>query len=85
MAGIRAKGVGAHAPRAVAALNHAIGDQPEQPEPPPEPEPAAEPAPRRIPGVPMRATPPASRSIFSGSRERRIGETDPGDPLKRPI
>src|SRR5690606_3595526 len=53
MAGIRAKGVAAHAPRTVAALNHAIGDAPTPPSAP-APEPIAEPAPagRRIPGLP---------------------------------
>src|SRR5262245_53402697 len=63
-----------------------LGEKPEpefEPEPPPEPQ-----APRRAPtgqGAGIPGLPPAParpRSVFG--RERRIGETDPGDPLKRP-
>jgi hypothetical protein len=76
MAGIRARGVAAIAPRSVAALNQAIGDKPEDPEP--EPPPAEVSA--RIPGLP----PPRTGRNWLG-RERRIGEVDPGEALKRPL
>jgi hypothetical protein len=79
MASIRARGVTANSPRAVAALHQAIGEKPgdavaEAEAAVPEPAPV-----RRAPaGVP--------RSARSGlGRERRMGEADPGDPLKRPI
>jgi hypothetical protein len=74
MAGIRARGVAASAPRAVAALNTAIGDVP-----------TAGPI---LPQAQVEETPPADRKpgLLSGRRKfRRIGELDPGDGLSRPI
>ncbi len=74
MAGIRARGVAASSPRAMAALNTAIGDVP---------------APMMsIPQAQVEETPPANRKpgLFSPRKKfRRIGELDPGDGLSRPI
>lgn len=77
MAGIRARGVAASAPRAVAALNHAIGDTPA----PPAPQPAVEPetAPTRKPGL------FGARAGKSWLSHRRIGEMEADDGFKRPI
>jgi hypothetical protein len=69
---IRAKGVESGSARAVGALNRAIGE----PQPAPIPVPIPEPA----------AAAPAKRSGLSWlHRERRIGEGDAGDGLRRPI
>jgi subtilisin family serine protease len=85
MAGIRSRGPqAAQSVRAVAALNHAIGEAP-QPLPPPVP-PAA-------PVEPIRQAAPAAAPAAAASkpgrdwmnRERRMGQPDAGDPMKRPI
>jgi hypothetical protein len=69
---IRAKGVETGAARAVGALNRAIGE--------------AQPAPIAMPIPEPAAAAPAKRSGLSWlHRERRIGEGDPGDGLRRPI
>lgn len=72
MAGIRARGVAASAPRAVAALNSAIGDVPQMGVPQAEVEPTL--PPDRKPGL-----------LSPRRKFRRIGELDPGDGLSRPI
>jgi hypothetical protein len=70
---IRSKGVETGAARSVGALNRAIGDVPA-------PIQAAIPEPVAVPAA------AAKRSGLSWlHRERRIGESDPGDGLKRPI
>lgn len=70
MAGIRSRGVAASAPRAVAALNTAIGDTPGPMMAAPQ---AQEPEERR-PGL-----------LPGRKKFRRIGELDAGDGLTRPI
>jgi hypothetical protein len=72
---IRHKGIDAGAGRAVGALNRAIGDTP-----------PSQPAPSPL--VTHEAAAPATGKRNGLSwlhRERRIGETDPGEGLRRPI
>jgi hypothetical protein len=88
MASIRAKGVEIQSSgRAVAALNSAIGEAPTIPLMPTQL--AAASAVRAEPTVRKLSAPaPARNGASSGGglgRERRIGQTDPGDPMKRPI
>ena len=80
LSSIRNKGVDASSGRAVGALNRAIGDTPPSP-------PAPTPSIGQAVMVPEAAAPPAAkRSGLSWlHRERRIGDADPGDGLKRPI
>jgi hypothetical protein len=78
MAGIRARGVVASAPRAVVALNAAIGDVPEAP------------TGVLIPQGEIEESQPQGRKpgLFAprnGKKFRRIGELDAGDGLTRPI
>lgn len=85
MASIRARGVASGVSRTVGALNQAIGEAPRPviaeaaavvpPAPPP-----PIPIPRRAPEA---TEPKASRSWLK--RERRIGEPDAGDGLRRPL
>jgi hypothetical protein len=89
MASIRNRGVEINpSARAVAALNHAIGEAPVPVAPAVPVAAAAEASPplRRI-AVPAPAAAAAGASSGRNwlNRERRMGQTDPGDPLKRPI
>jgi len=82
IAGIRSRGVvAAGMPRSVGALNHAIGDSPAR-------NTAMEPAaasqashPRR----PAEASEPKSGRSWLNKQDRRIGEPDAGDGLRRPL
>jgi hypothetical protein len=84
MATIRNRGIDvAGAARAVGALHHAIGEHSvAAPEPAPKPIPFTEPAALRKTGT---APAPARSGRSWMNKDRRFGETDPGDPLKRPI
>jgi hypothetical protein len=76
MAGIRSRGVAASAPRAVAALNTAIGDVP-----------TAAPS-ILLPQAEVEESAPPGRKpgLFSPRKKfRRIGEMDAGEGLTRPI
>jgi hypothetical protein len=82
MAGIRSRGPAAGGVvRAVAALNHAIGEAPQ---------PVAPPAPVAAAAEPVRpaaavGTPTSQPGRDWMNRERRLGQQDAGDPMKRPI
>ena len=84
MAGIRSRGVvAAGLPRAVGALNQAIGEV-QAPVRPLMQEPAASLAPHGAARAAEAPEPKGARSWLT-RHSRRIGEPDPGDGLKRPL
>lgn len=83
ISGIRSRGViAAGLPRAVGALNQAIGDAPAAPRAAETPEPApAGILPQRAP----EAAEPKTGRGWLNRRERRIGQPDMGEGLRRPL
>lgn len=84
MAAIRSRGVTAGTPRAMAALHQAIGETPAEAPPAVPPAAAGSGAGAQEHPATRRSGPPRMGRGWLG-RDRRIGEPDPGDPLKRPI